>query len=65
MKHKLEFRSWFEMVDGAYEMGGVVSQEQPQLGGTNADWTKSQAGGSKAPIRSKNIATMKKKMRKK
>jgi len=65
MNAQLEFRKFFEMVDAAYPMGGVVAQEKPQIGGTNADWTKSQDGGEKGKVRSNYVAQMKKKMRRK
>jgi len=61
----LEFRKFFEIVDAAFSMGGVIAQEKPQIGGTNADWTKSQEGGKKGPIRSNYVAQMNKRMKRK
>jgi hypothetical protein len=51
------------MVDATYPVGGIVGQEKGQVGSTNADWTKSQEGGNKGPVRSKYVAQMKKKMK--
>lgn len=65
MSTLLEFRKFLESVEAPMPMGGVVSQEVPQIGSTNADWTKSQAGGGKGTVRSKYVAQMKKKMKRK
>lgn len=62
---KLEFRKFLEGVEAGGDVGGVVNQEVPQIGGTNADWTRSQIGGGKGVIRSKYVAQMKKKMNRK
>ena len=62
MNSRLEFKKFFDSVDAAYPVGGVVDQQRSQIGDTNADWTKSQIGGIKGPIRSNYVAQMKKRM---
>jgi len=64
MNTRLEFRKFLEMVDGAFAVGGVVGQEKSPIGSTNADWTKSEIGGQKGPVRSNYVAQMRKKMKK-
>lgn len=60
--HKLEFRKFVEsLADG----GGIIAQEVPPIGGTNAEFSKSQEQGEKLGIRSKYVAMMKRKMSKK
>ncbi|MFX5922280.1 hypothetical protein ABTE55_19055, partial [Acinetobacter baumannii] len=62
-------RKFIEDVDPsiatAISTDGPVSNDPQQVGSTNADWTKSQAGGQKGVIRSKYVAQMKKKMTRK
>ncbi len=65
MNTRLEFRKFLEDVSPPMDLTGPISDDAPQLGGTNADWTKSQAGGKKGVVRSKYVAQMKKKMKRK
>lgn len=64
-----QFRKFLEDTDPsiatAISTDGPITNDSPQIGGTNADWTKSQIGGKKGVVRSKYVAQMKKKMIKK
>lgn len=69
MSTLLQFRKFLEDADlsiaTAISTDGPVTNDSPQIGATNADWTKSQAGGQKGIVRSKYVAQMKKKMTRK
>lgn len=65
MSTLLQFRKFLEDVSAPMDMSGPITNDAPQLGGTNADWTKSQAGGKKGVVRSKYVAQMKKNMKRK
>ena len=61
----LQFRKFIEDAGSSIATDGTVADDPQRIGSTNADWTKSQAGGEKGVIRSKYVAQMKKKMTRK
>lgn len=69
MNTLLQFRKFIEETDTSIATSistdGPVTNDPPQVGGTNAEWTKSQIGGGKGVVRSKYVAQMKKKMARK